>query len=303
MNSIDKRKLELVRIKGIVDLISKNIPNDKIVYLCKTELNIDHKNIDDLKKMCKSNLIKVIDKSGLELTKEIDVTYEQFRYGLKPSITIFSFELNDDMHIDEAALEMNIKKKLEGVSYKEDTKFKNIRLKNVEKINGDTYEISLDYLHRYIYINESEMPDSIYELKDCFVWVGIEKRFVAIQNCPPDVQKRLTLIFSSIVGKPLHNIKITAELINKIFKGPKKKSTLVIPHAKENEFNKVVVSSADLEKVGIYKDISKGSRTNNVFIDEAVDDNVVSTLGINCYKGKIYLTKNQRHKQIATIYR
>lgn len=300
MNSIDKRKLELVRIEGIVNLISKNIPNGKIADLCKSELKIEYKNINDLRRISKGNLIKIIDKSGLELTKEIDATYEQFRYGLKPSITIFSFELNDDMHIDEAALEINIKKKLEGVSYKEDAKFKNVRLKNVEKINGDTYEISLDYLHRYIYINESEMPDSIYELKDCFVWVGIEKRFVAIQNCPPDVQKRLTLIFSTIVGKPLHNIRITTELINKIFKGPKKKSTLVIPHAKENEFNKVVVSSSDLEKVGVYKDISKGSRTNNLFIDETVDDNIVSTLGINCYKGKIYLTKNLTATQFRT---
>lgn len=291
MNSIDKRKLELVRIKGIVNLISKNIPNDKIVYLCKTELNIEYKKINDLKNMSKENLIKIIDKSGLELAKEIDATYEQFRYGLKPSVTIFSFEPNDGVFINEKILEMNIKKKLDDVSYKEDAKFKNIRLKNIEKINDDAYEISFDYLHRYTYINEGEMPDSIYELKDCFVWLGIEKRFVAIQNCPPDVQKKLEIIFSSIVGKSLHNIRITTELIRKIFKGRKKKSTLVKPNAKENEYNKIVVSGADLSKVDLYNDIEKDSRTNNMFLDELIDD-VISTLGINCNKGKIYLTKN-----------
>lgn len=292
MNSIDKRKLELVRIKGIVNLISKNIPNDKIVDLCKTELNMDYKKINDLKKMSKENLIKIIDKSGLELAKEIDVTYEQFRYGLKPSVTIFSFESKDDLFINEKMLEMNIKEKLDDVSYKENAKFKNIKLKNIEEINDDTYEISFDYLHRYTYINEGEIPDSIYELKDCFVWLGVEKRFVAIQNCPPDVQKKLEIIFSSIVGKPLHNIRITTELIKKIFKGRKKKSTLVKPNAKENEYNKIVVSGTDLSKVDLYNDIEKDSRINNMFLDEVIDDDVISTLGINCNRGKIYLTKN-----------
>lgn len=293
MNSIDKRKLELVRLEGIVNLISKNIPDGKIADLCKSELKIEYKNIDDLRRISKGNLIKIIDKSGLELKKEIDDTYEQFRYGLKPSITIFSFELNDDMSIDDkATLEINIKKKIQDISYKEDAKFKNIRLKNVEKIIDDTYEISLDYLQRYTYINENEMPDSIYELKDCFVWLGTEKRFVAIQSCPSDVQKRLEIIFSSIVEKPLHNIRITTELIEKIFKGCKKKSTLVKPDAKENECNKIVVSGTDLSKVDLYHDFEKNSRTNNMFLDELIDNDVISTLGINCNKGKIYLTKN-----------
>ena len=292
MNSIDKRKLELVRIKGIVNLISKNIPNDKIVDLCKTELNMDYKKINDLKKMSKENLIKIIDKSGLELAKEIDVTYEQFRYGLKPSVTIFSFESKDDLFINEKMLEMNIKEKLDDVSYKENAKFKNIKLQNLEHMNEDPYERSFDYLYRYTYIIEGEIPDSIYELKDCFVWLGVEKRFVAIQNCPQKKKKKLEIIFSSIVGKPLHNIRITTELIKKIFKGRKKKSTLVKPNAKENEYNKIVVSGTDLSKVDLYNDIEKDSRINNMFLDEVIDDDVISTLGINCNRGKIYLTKN-----------
>lgn len=89
MNSIDKRKLELVRIEGIVNLISKNIPNGKIADLCKSELKIEYKNINDLRRISKGNLIKIIDKSGLELTKEIDATYEQFRYGLSQVLLYF----------------------------------------------------------------------------------------------------------------------------------------------------------------------------------------------------------------------
>lgn len=292
MEKSDRIKLDLIRLDGIRNLIISKLSEEDLKIICKKEFKLDSKDYyESLKKFNRFQLIKVIENCKSINSKDIDDAYEQFRYGLKPGFTIFNFikAKYDDINIEK--FEEIIKEKLGNFEYSEESKFKDLKFKSLLEIQNNTFEFSFDYLSKYTYITEDEEPQYIYELKDCFVWINIKNNFVAIKNCPNDIQNKLLKCFSELLQTPLYNIMITKKLIGKVFNGSVKKGTFVKPDANEDEVSKITIADAELSKKKIYNDISSYDMSNT-FLDEKLDDNTNSTLGINCKAGKIYLTKN-----------
>ena len=224
----DKTKLELIRLDGIRSLIVNKINEEQLIEIIKQEFNLDSKKCyETLKKLNRSQLIKIIDKSNIISSNDIDETYEQYRYGLKPGFTIFTFLNSGLSEINSNEINKKIENKLVGLHYFEDSKFKSLTLKNIMEIRDNTFEFSFTYLSKYTYINDSDEPDYIYELKDCFVWVNLKNNFLAIKNCPNDIQNKLLNLFSNILNVSLYNIKITKKLINEVFNGKIKKGTFI----------------------------------------------------------------------------
>ena len=289
----DKTKLELIRLDGIRSLIVNKINEEQLIEIIKQEFNLDSKKCyETLKKLNRSQLIKIIDKSNIISSNDIDETYEQYRYGLKPGFTIFTFLNSGLSEINSNEINKKIENKLVGLHYFEDSKFKSLTLKNIMEIRDNTFEFSFTYLSKYTYINDSDEPDYIYELKDCFVWVNLKNNFLAIKNCPNDIQNKLLNLFSNILNVSLYNIKITQKLINEVFNGKIKKGTFIKPDATDEEVTKIIIADDELTKKKIYQDGVSSYDMSNTFLDEQLDDSTKSTLGINCKSGKIYLTKN-----------
>ena len=289
----DKTKLELIRLDGIRSLIVNKINEEQLIEIIKQEFNLDSKKCyETLKKLNRSQLIKIIDKSNIISSNDIDETYEQYRYGLKPGFTIFTFLNSGLSEINSDEINKKIENKLVGLHYFEDSKFKSLTLKNIMEIRDNTFEFSFTYLSKYTYINDSDEPDYIYELKDCFVWVNLKNNFLAIKNCPNDIQNKLLNLFSNILNVSLYNIKITKKLINEVFNGKIKKGTFIKPDATDEEVTKIIIADDELTKKKIYQDGVSSYDMSNTFLDEQLDDSTKSTLGINCKSGKIYLTKN-----------
>lgn len=289
----DKTKLELIRLDGIRSLIVNKINEEQLIEIIKQEFNLDSKKCyETLKKLNRSQLIKIIDKSNIISSNDIDETYEQYRYGLKPGFTIFTFLNSGLSEINSNEINKKIENKLVGLHYFEDSKFKSLTLKNIMEIRDNTFEFSFTYLSKYTYINDSDEPDYIYELKDCFVWVNLKNNFLAIKNCPNDIQNKLLNLFSNILNVSLYNIKITKKLINEVFNGKIKKGTFIKPDATDEEVTKIIIADDELTKKKIYQDGVSSYDMSNTFLDEQLDDSTKSTLGINCKSGKIYLTKN-----------
>ena len=288
-----KTKLELIRLDGIRSLIVNKINEEQLIEIIKQEFNLDSKKCyETLKKLNRSQLIKIIDKSNIISSNDIDETYEQYRYGLKPGFTIFTFLNSGLSEINSDEINKKIENKLTGLHYFEDSKFKSLTLKNIMEIRDNTFEFSFTYLSKYTYINDSDEPDYIYELKDCFVWVNLKNNFLAIKNCPNDIQNKLLNLFSNILNVSLYNIKITKKLINEVFNGKIKKGTFIKPDATDEEVTKIIIADDELTKKKIYQDGVSSYDMSNTFLDEQLDDSTKSTLGINCKSGKIYLTKN-----------
>lgn len=289
----DKTKLELIRLEGIRNLIVNKINEEQLIEIIKQEFNFDSKKCYEiLKKLNRSQLIKIIDKSNTISSNDIDETYEQYRYGLKPGFTIFTFLNCELSEINSNEITKKIENKLVNLHYFEDSKFKSLTLKNIMKIRDNTFEFSFTYLSKYTYINDSDEPDYIYELKDCFVWINLKNNFLAIKNCPNDIQNKLLNLFSNILNVSLYNIKITKKLINEVFNGKIKKGTFIKPDATDEEVAKIIIADEELTKKRIYQDSVSSYDMSNTFLDEQLDDSTKSTLGINCKSGKIYLTKN-----------
>ena len=293
MLKIDKTKLELIRLEGIRSLIINKISKHELTNILKNDLKIDSKDcFESLKKLKRYQLIKIIEKSSKITSQDIENSYEQFRYGLKPGFTIFNFSKSniDILNVESVTLEIN--SMLDKISYLEDAKFKNLKLKNMQKIKDNTYEVSFVYLSKYTYISEEDEPNYIYELKDCFVWINLDNNFIAIKNCPNDIQNKLLMCFSKTLNVSLYNIKITKKLIAEVFNGKIKKGTFIKPDAKEDEVAKITISDDELYKKKIYTDDVSSYDMSNTFLDEQLDDETNSTLGINCAAGKVYLTRN-----------
>ena len=292
MDKKDKTKLELIRLEGIRCLIREKISSSDLKIQLKNILQIDTNDAyETLNKLNRSQLIKIIEASEKFDPNDINLVYEQYRYGLKPGFTIYSFVKSSKIFLDEKDDFKFIDEKLKSICYYEDSKFKKLDVKNVASISSNTYEYSFTYLSRYTYISEYDEPDFVYELKDCFVWINIENRFLAIKNCPNDIQNKLIDVFSKLFGVQLYNIRITKNLISKIFTGNIKKGTFIKPDANDDEVTKITIADERLSQKRIYSDVASYD-VSNTFLDEQIDENTNSTLGINCKAGKIYLTKN-----------
>lgn len=96
-------------------------------------------------------------------------------------------------------------------------------------------EYSFFYSKKYSYIDENEEPAYVYELKETFVWISTEYKFIAIKNCDERIAKIISSIISNIYKTELNHIILTKELINKVFDGKRKKVAGVNPNAGENE--------------------------------------------------------------------
>ena len=180
-----KIKLESMQIKGIRWMIWNNIEKENIESRL---LQIrGQSSTNDLTKLVNSQsratLIQLIERSP-EITKTIiDSAYEKYRYGLKPGFTLFWAKSRDTKNVSQEQLTEKIKEYLSSLHYSDDDKYKDLEYGSIIKF-GDTYEISLSYLQRFNYINPEGEFTFIYMMKECFVWLGINKNFIAINNMP-----------------------------------------------------------------------------------------------------------------------
>lgn len=298
-----KLKLESMQIKGIRYMIWNNIEKDDVENRL---LQIKHQSsTNDIQKLVysqsRSVLIELIERSP-EITPEIiDSAYEKYRYGLKPGFTLFWAKKPEENTIDIDVLEKRIKDYIQDLIYDQDAKYKDLRFVSVIPF-GDVYEITLSYLQRFNYINEDGEHTFIYMMKECFAWIGIEKNFVAINNMPECLMNSLKKFFSHLYNADITNIKITNDLLKKVFSEEKtKRITRHNVNPPENQLEKITVSDPKLSEkkdfipVG-YEDYDV---TNTQYIEE-IDENTTGTLGVNCNKGKLYLAKSLTSTQFRT---
>ena len=235
MKKNDKTKLELIRVEGIKQLIKSTSTKTNLEQLIK---DLFHKEVkdgyDSLDSLNKSQLIMIVNELNIS-SNNINEIYEQFRYGLKPGFIIFNYITNSGNCLDIDVMSKQIVLELENMLYSNDPRYKRLKLKDSENVGTSTYEFSFEFLSKYNYIDETDTATTIYELKDCFVWVNVENGFIAIKSCPNDIQNRLINIFSKILNATMYNIKITKSLIGKIFSGRVKKGSFVNINPKEDE--------------------------------------------------------------------
>lgn len=294
MNKSDIMKLELIRMEGICKLIldkvkDEDVLKNKIQQVTNTNIKDTKVALFNLNRYQLINIIKTINNIS---SKDIDEIYEQYRYGLKPGFTIFSFNtMKKRLTLKE--IEEKIKEYLRKVSYIEGANYIKLKYKSYSKIDNDVYEYSFSYLSKYTYISENEEPKYIYEMNETYVWFSEKNLFLSIKNGPDYIIKHLKQIFSEIFEINLYNIKISRKLIEEIFDvSTMKKGSYINMDAGDDEAEKLIIADSKFsEKEGLRNKVKNYDMTST-FLSEKIDDNTESTLGVNCGAGKVYLSKN-----------
>lgn len=290
-----KIKLESMQIKGIRWMIWDNIDKEAIESRI---LQIKGQGFtNDITKLVnaqsRATLIQLIEQSPEITTTIIDAAYEKYRYGLKPGFTLFWAKHDHIVELNKNDIENKIKDYFRSIKYGEDDKYKGLEFNAITKF-GDVYEISVTYLQRFNFIDENGEFTFIYMMKEGFVWIGIDRNFIAINNLPESLMNTLKDFFSRLYRAKITNIKITNDLLNKVFpKDNTKKITRHNPNPSENQLAKVSFADPKLsEKQDCipagYEDYDV---VNTQFIED-IDGTTTGTLGVNCDKGKMYLSKS-----------
>lgn len=286
-----KTKLDLIRLEGLCKLILNKYDEDDVISKISNVTKSTPKDSKAIYKLSRTQLKKIIELSNIT-NEDIDKCYEEYRYGLKPGFSIFSFRKNKKISINIVCTILQEKLKENSCSEEEQPAIKNIRYNNSENFKDENLtEYSFYYLKKHSYINESEEPTYIYELKETFVWISTEYNFVAIKNCDEKVVKKLSSVISEIYGTNLYPIILTKDLVKKIFGDRRKKVSGVNPNANEREAEKITISDSKLDEKEELKKQLESYATTSETLEITVDD-VINTLGINNSKGKIHLSKN-----------
>lgn len=298
-----KIKLESMQIKGIRAMIWKNIKEEDVESRLLQIKNQSFTN--DIRKLVNSQsravLIELIERSFEITTQIIDDAYEKYRYGLKPGFTLFWAKTNNNLFFDKVSLEEKIKEFISNQKYGDDDKYKNLEFVSIMEFDG-TYEISLSYLQKFNYINENGEFTFVYMMKECFAWVGIDKNFIAINNMPENLMNSLKRFFSRLYSADITNIRITTKLLKQVFSVNKaKRISIHNENPPENQLQKVTFADQNLgDKQDCIPDGYEDYAITNTQYVEDIDDNTTGTLGVNCDKGKMYLSKSLTSSQFQT---
>lgn len=301
MKKAQRTKLELIRIEGICRMLLQKIDEDQLIDIVATITKATPQEIrKSIFRLPRYQLIQVIEMAGDAISSEdIDKAYEQYRYGLKPGFTLFGINKKCKT-ISEAAAYKVIGEALQAIPYEPDENIKSITAKAHTKISASVVEFSFYYLNKHSYLTEKEEPAFVYEYEECFAWIDTRNNFLAIKNAPEKVLTILKRAFATAYETQMTNIKLTKKLIHDVFGDDKiKKGSFIKPNASDNEAEKITVADSRFsEKQAIQESIS-GYNMTGTFLNETIGENDNSTLGINCEKGRVYLTSNVS----ATLFR
>lgn len=304
MSTQEERKamLESMQIKGIRWMIWQHIGEEKaeerLLRITKQNSIADIKKFVDSQK--RETLIKLIEVSPEISPKLIEFAYDKYRYGLRPGFSLFWAKRSDSIQLTQEELRTQIDSFLESIEYDSD-KYKGLRVKSILKFS-DIYEISMVYLQKFNYIDEDGEFKHIYCLKECFAWVGMERNFVAINNMPDVLMNHLKRLFSSLYHAEITNVKITNKLLEQVF--PKEKAKRVTKHKSnpsDSQLEKVTFADSKLsEKMSALPEGYDTYDVTSTQYTEEIEGELVGTLGVNCDKGKMYLSKNLTSSQFRT---
>lgn len=286
-----KTKLDLIRLEGLRKLIVGKYEEDELMVKIASVTKVEHRDAKIINKLSRTQLIKIIELSSIT-EDDINKCYEEYRYGLKPGFSIYSFKSDRKLSIKQVENEIKEHLNTHKGLIDEQPSIKDIKYNTYEEFKTDgLVEYSFFYLKKYSYIDENEEPSYIYELKECFVWVSIEYNFVAIKNCDERVVKNLITLINNIYETELNSIVLTKDLVRKIFGDRSKKISGVNLNASRSEAQKMTISDPNLnEKEELKRQLSSYTTTSENL--EINIDDVLNTLGINNAKGKVHLTKN-----------
>lgn len=290
-----KNKLMSMQIKGIIAMITSTLPADTLeARLLRITLQQSTSDVNKLlESQNRATLIQLIELSPEITTSIIDETYNKYKYGLKPGFTLYWFNHDYGNPICAEELDKIIKEYIRTLTYEYDDKYKKLDFVSSDCFEG-TFELNMTFLQRFNYIDEDAKFTHIYMLKDCFIWVNFDHHFIAINNLPDVLSKQIIALFRECFHAKISNIVITNKLLKSVFSDQDaKRITKHSSNPPSNQLEKITIADKRLsEKQQFIPTGYDNYDTTNTQYSEKIDDKTFGMLGINCYKGKLSMSKS-----------
>lgn len=290
-----KNKLMSMQIKGIIAMIKATISTDTLESrLLRITLQQSTSDVNKLlESQNRATLIQLIELSSEITTDIIDETYNKYKYGLKPGFTLYWFNHSCRKQISAEELGKIIKEYIHSLTYEYDDKYKKLDFVSSDCFEG-TFELNMTFLQRFNYIDENARFTHIYMMKDCFIWVNFDRHFIAINNLPDILSAQIIALFRECFHATISNIVITNRLLKSVFSDQEaKKITKHNSNPSSNQLEKITIADKRLNEKQQYIPTGYDNYdTTNTQYSEQIDDNTFGMLGINCYKGKLSMSKS-----------
>jgi len=273
----------------------------------KSEIKRDLKTA--LERLDKKRLVDIVRISPEISASDIEECFEDNRYSRRPNFRLFMLrpynpQKNSASFISEHKNNTAVEKMnelLKSIEYPNDSVFD---LKAIDQtvINKETLEIGFKYKERYNYIcPETEQSDFIYELKFGFLWINFDQRFVSISIPAESLIGILSRTIQSAFNCFVSPVNITKKIVDWVFdKEAKKRITLSNSDPSSGKLSKIVIADNNLGKKEDQLAEFEGYDSPSSVYQEAIDEDgeFFSTLGVNCDKGKIYLTRQLKASEM-----
>lgn len=126
-----KTKLDLIRLEGLCKLILSNYEEKDVISKITSVTGTEPRDKNAIYKLSRNLLIKIIENSNIT-EESIEKFYEEYRYGLRPGFSIYSFK--SDTKLSYSKVQEKIKEELKNISYgdTEQPSVKNLKFNNME---------------------------------------------------------------------------------------------------------------------------------------------------------------------------
>jgi len=291
--------LDLMRLEGICKMLLETLDPDELEnkFLSVTGQGKVENIKNALLKLTKADLRKIIDQSPAITDSVIKKYYDEYRYGRKPGFVLFWASGFVGKTIDESQLQYDFRSILSEKSYKDDAKFKDLKLIGVtkwEEVGSTVFEIGLSYLKKYSFVAPNNSFDFIHELTDCFAWISAEKGFVALYNMSPAIKAIIKQAILQLYGVKLLGLSLNRAVLDTIFNPDDRKKLSLTHYGPDSERpQKATFSDPDLaSKQDALLAGYNGYDISSSLYSEGIDEETTAILGINSNRGKLYINKN-----------
>jgi len=290
--------LDLMRLEGICKMLTSEVESSELE--AKYLSIIDKNRVDSINKairqLNKKQLRDILEQTSI--TEETVLQYfEEYRYGKKPGFVLYWAKgfMGKDVspsHFQEA---MNVY--LDEFRYGADENTKSLSCHAVDNWgNSETpvLELGMNYLKKYSFVTEDNRFDSIYERIDCFAWICSKKGFVALYNMPPRIEAVVKQTLYHLFSVKLIGVSLNQKVLDTIIPPSTRKKMSLTHHDKGSDKpQKVIFSDPQLsDKQEALLTEFNGHEMSSTSYDEEIDEETTATLGVNCNRGKLYISKN-----------
>ncbi len=183
-------------------------------------LNIQSQNpADTIKYLNREQLIRLIHACPEIDNMQIDALFEEYRYGINPSFSIYIFDPGLIKRPDRVQMQGEIWHVISEWNQKIILQLPRIRMLFVDELyeivdHPEIIEANYRFQKRLDYIDEDQNPTSTYETQYGFFWINTFEGYVIIQARDREIQHVLEAAIAEGAGIHMVSLVITKELKN-----------------------------------------------------------------------------------------